>query len=85
MFKGMPTEEERQKENTASVLKDVQDLHTAKEEEEKAKSCRGAEMLLWCGSHSLPPPTGRCPPALVSAAGGAIGTASRSDLRDSFN
>lgn len=51
MFKGMPTEEERQKENTASVLKDVQDLHTAKEEE-KAKGCRGAEMLLWSGSHS---------------------------------
>lgn len=54
MFKGMPTEEERQKENTASVLKDVQDLHTVKEEEEKAKSCRGVEMLLWCGSHPTP-------------------------------
>ena len=41
----MPTEEGRQKENTASVLKDVQDLHATKEEDEKAKGCRGAEVL----------------------------------------
>lgn len=43
----MPAEERGQKENTASILKDVQDLHATKEEDEKAKGYRGAAVDWW--------------------------------------
>lgn len=60
----MTTEEGKQMENTASVLKDVQDLPTTKEEDEKAKGWDGQRC---CDARlAVTPPSlsGRYPPSL---------------------
>lgn len=87
----MPTEEGRKKENTASVLKDIQGLQSRRESQGTPWR-RGAVMLLWGGGHPIIPgreiPSlrklgggDRCRARLASGVGGA---ASCSDLPELF-